>query len=200
MSETKWMFDNESLETTETIEAKSMKIKTKRKMQMALEEENAKKCFPSLPECGESYHIVSNGGFGVFTFVPLITQYLPQSHCDHIYISTWVLNRGNIIGLFDMFDAGQIGQISILSSRFVKRRDSAIFALLIEGIQDRNQRFKAFRNHAKVALMHHKDDYITLETSANFTDNPRVENFTITNDKKLWEFHRKWMEEMLNGN
>ena len=200
MSDLDWIFNDDELETSETIEPKVIRRDAKRKMKLALQEENAEQCLPELPQPGESFHIISNGGFGLFSFVPLITKFLPHSYCNHVYVSTWVLNRSNVIGLFELFDTGKIGNISVLSSRFVKRRDNAVFALLIEGMLSRNQRFRAFRNHAKVSLMHHEDQYIVIETSANFTDNPRVENFTITNDKKLWEFHRNWMELMLNVN
>ena len=40
-------------------------------------------------------------------------------------------------------------------------------------------------------------DYIVMEGSANWTANPRLEQFTVTNSRPLYDFHREWMEEML---
>jgi len=38
-----------------------------------------------------------------------------------------------------------------------------------------------------------------MEGSANFTSNPRLENYIIVNDRALWDFHREWMEGVFNG-
>lgn len=37
---------------------------------------------------------------------------------------------------------------------------------------------------------------ICVEGSANFTANPRIEQFTISNDTALANFHKKWIENI----
>jgi hypothetical protein len=51
-------------------------------------------------------------------------------------------------------------------------------------------------NHAKLEILCNKTgyNYITIEESANITANPRIEQSVITNCRKLYEYHREWME------
>ena len=61
------------------------------------------------------------------------------------------------------------------------------------GLEDRAQRFKACENHAKVVLLQAGEDWLVFEGSANFTANPRIEQFVLNNDRELFEFHKTWM-------
>jgi hypothetical protein len=90
---------------------------------------------------------------------------------------------------------------NVLTGTYFKRRETAVYAFLLEGIRARGGRFRAFQNHAKVQLIANpdRDAWYTVEGSANLTSNPRLEQYVITNDRPLWEFHRRWMEEMLTA-
>jgi hypothetical protein len=39
-------------------------------------------------------------------------------------------------------------------------------------------------------------DYITVSGSGNWSENPRIENYCITNDQVKFEFHKSWMLEV----
>ena len=150
-----------------------------------------------IPEPGETFHVVSNGTFDHFSFVPRISELMGT--VDAFYGSTWTMNRENALGLLDLYDKGRLKAVAILTGLYFKRRETAIYATVLEGLQERGQRYTAFKNHAKVSLFagFEADTYITVEGSANYTANPRLENFTVTNDRPLFEMHQTWMEEML---
>jgi hypothetical protein len=194
-----WVWSDDEIEIFRQVEQKSIRRQYKIKMKSALKRESLSDIFQELPDNGESLHLISNGHFDYFTFVPLILDMLPQKYCVHFYGSTWTMSRQNVLDLFDYFDNAKVGQISIFTGLYFKRRESAVYATLLEGIQSRKQRYIAFKNHAKIMLFNHQDTYLTVEGSANFTANPRLEQTTITNDKALWQFHVDWMEEILNG-
>ena len=40
---------------------------------------------------------------------------------------------------------------------------------------------------------------ITVESSANFTENGNIENFVYTNDRGLFEFYKGWCSELLDA-
>lgn len=40
---------------------------------------------------------------------------------------------------------------------------------------------------------------VTVEGSANLTSHPRLEQHIVTNDRGLYDFHRTWMEEILQA-
>lgn len=39
-----------------------------------------------------------------------------------------------------------------------------------------------------------------IEGSANFTANPRIEQFIISKSKELFDFHKDWMNEVIRKN
>lgn len=195
-----WIFDDDNpIETSETITTRMKRAELKRRTVQALKQETAKEFLSDLPHEGESLHIVSNGSFDYFTFVPLIVDLLPQSYSAHFYGSTWTMNRNNVLEIFELFDTGKLGTLNILTGLYFKRRESSVYATLFNGLETRKQRYRALENHAKIMLFNHQDIYIVVEGSANFTANPRIEQTTIIHDKALWDFHREWMEDILNA-
>lgn len=46
-------------------------------------------------------------------------------------------------------------------------------------------------------LIENGKDYIVIQGSANFTSNPRIEQFSINNNKILFDFHKNWMDEII---
>jgi DNA modification methylase len=117
---------------------------------------------------------------------------------EEFYGSTWTMNRVNVLEMVEMLDSGKIKKLSILTGTYFKQRESSVYAQLLTALKRRGMRYVAFINHTKIALIKQGNDYIVFEGSANFTANPRLENFIIANSRELYEFHRGWMEEMLN--
>lgn len=194
-----WIFDDDNIsQTNTTISSRMERAVLKRTRIQALQHKSASSFLKTLPKSGESYHIISNGNFDYFTFVPIVINLLGNYSAEY-YGSTWTMNRGNVIDLLELFDSGKLGSINILTGLYFKQRESAVYATLYNGIQERKQRYKALKNHAKIMLMRHHGNYIVMEGSANFTANPRIEQTTIINDEELYNFHKDWMLEVFNG-
>lgn len=190
-----WLFDEKPLETAETIEPRQLKLSGRRRNLAAIKQERLED-FLVLPEPGESIHIVSNGRFDYWNFCPVILSKTAKP-ARSFYGSTWTMNRANVLDLLGLYDAGKITAVSILTGTYFKRRESSVCNTLVEGLLSRGQRYRAFQNHAKVMLLEMPPDYFSIEGSANFTANPRLEQTVISNERSLWEFHRAWFEEML---
>ena len=122
---------------------------------------------------------------------------LDDTGLDDLYASTWTMNRDNVVELLDLMDKGKISNVTVLTGIYFKRRETAIYARLLEGIQKRGHRFKALKNHAKITLLANEasGDFVCVQGSANWTANPRVEQYVMTNDREIFEFHREWMED-----
>lgn len=168
----------------------------KRELRRALGRETVAEILPELPGEGESIHVVGNGRFDYWLLVPHLLQLLGPPAAAHL--STWVLNRENALELLALLDAGDLASVVMLTGLYFKRRETSVYATLVEGLQERGQRFLAFENHAKVVVLTRPDgDAVVVEGSANFTANPRVEQYVITRDRALARFHVEWMEGML---
>lgn len=185
------------IERSEGIDARTLKSEHKRTYKKAMRKEKAAEILTELPSPGESLHIVSNGKFDYWDFVPLICELL-KAPVDQAYLSTWTLNRECCKQTMELLDSGKIQNVGFLTGLYFKQRESSVYATLVNGLHARGQKFRALENHSKIALLRSGETYIVMEGSANFTGNPRIEQNTITQDRQLWEFHAEWFEEILN--
>ncbi len=192
--------DAPRLETTATLDGPRLLLRrpARRRNLSALRQEALEDFYRQLPATGESLHVVSNGRFDYFHFLPVTLRLLGRPAAE-VYGSTWTMSRPNVLELFALLDAGKIGTAAIVTGTYFKRRETAVANALIEGLAARGLRYRAFQNHAKVLLLGAAPDWIVVEGSANFTANPRLEQTVITNDAELYGFHRAWLEEMLGA-
>ncbi|GHU69976.1 hypothetical protein FACS1894184_14800 [Clostridia bacterium] len=149
-----------------------------------------------MPAQGEAVHVISGGVFDYWDIIPwIINNYGAASE---LLASTWTMNRECVLSLLNLYDSGKIRSMGIVSGDYFKNRETAVFATLYEGMQQRNQPFACFNNHAKVLLIHIPDVcWFVAEGSANFNANPRLEQFQLMNDKELYNFHKQWIMEAL---
>jgi len=169
-------------------------LKAKKKNEVKLE--HLHQLLPNIPDVNCSYHIISSGNFVFWTYVPHLIKL--AGRFDEFYCSTWTMNRPIAHEMLELYDAGKFGKISLLTGRYFKQRETAVYAYILDGLLTRGQRYVAFKNHTKLILLGNKDCKLVIEGSANLTANPRAEQFILTNHKGLYDFNRDWMEDMFN--
>ncbi|HPP52898.1 MAG TPA: phosphoribosyltransferase [Thermoguttaceae bacterium] len=178
--------------------ARVLRKKYRLRFAKMLKEETLAEAVTDPPKPGESIHAVSNGKYDFATWIPQIIDWIDQADC--LYCSTWTLSRANADDIFSLHDDGKIasGQLHFLTGLYFKRRETATYNYLLDGLLKRGGRYKAFENHCKVLLIANaaRNAWITVEGSANLNANPRFEQYAIVNDRALFEFHRGWMEEV----
>lgn len=191
--------DDREVETTRSITPRIARADLKRQAITMMKREHLRDVLKAKPAPGTAYHLISNGKYDFWTWIPVLIEMM--GHADAFYGSTWTLNRQACTELLDLFDQAKIRKISMLTGLYFKRRETAVYAKLMTGLTDRRQRYICLENHAKVTLLanHQTGDYLTVEGSANYTANPRIEQYVICNDRTIYDFHRAWMEEVLTA-
>lgn len=173
----------------------------KRRQLRMLQAEHLRESMPTPPEPGESVHIVSNAKHDFATWIPVMIDW--AGAVDFLYVSTWTLSRENAQEIFAIHDDEKIsrGQLHFVTGLYFKRRETATYNMLLQGLTQRGGRFRAFENHCKVLLMASAERgmFITVEGSANLNANPRFEQYVVTNDAGLLDFHREWMDEVFRS-
>ena len=171
----------------------------KRRMERIGQREALSAVVPTCPAEGESIHVVSNAKFDFATWIPVMLNWIGKA--ETLWVSTWTASRSNVVELMAEWDSGRIGTVNFLSGLYFKRRETAVYSYLLEGIRQRGGRFRCSENHAKVLLLDNPATgiYLVVEGSANLTSNPRTEQYTLTHDQGLHTFHREWMNEVLSA-
>jgi hypothetical protein len=106
----------------------------------------------------------------------------------------------NATQLIKYYDKGFIKSISILTGDFIRRNGRGVYTLLSAELLKRKQNFVSFNNHSKILCMCNakRNDYFTVEGSSNWTSNPRVEQYVITNNKEVFDFHKSWIDSLFS--
>lgn len=178
------------------ITSRVVKISAKIKFENKMKRENVEKLITELPLIDESLHIISNGSFDYFTLIPRIID-LSQSCVDNFYFSTWTMSRENAIQIIDLFDRSLFKNINALTGEYFRTRESKVYSFFQSQLIERKQVIVSNKNHSKVTLMKIGENYFVIEGSANFTANPRIEQFILSNSKELFEFHKEWMDKII---
>jgi hypothetical protein len=163
-----------------------------------IRDKKIKQVIDELPKKNEYIHIVSNGSFDYFKIIPRIIE-LSKKQFD-LYASTWTMNYENAEELIKLIESGVIKSCIMITGKYMESREPLVFETLKQGLYDNNCKLYAFKNHCKIIGMQSGQDYYVIEMSANFTSNTRTEQLTFTNNKKLYDFHLKWIREVSDDN
>ena len=171
----------------------------KRKYIHALEISNAAKHLESLPGERESYHCVMRGNYHGFDLVPAVLKLAAPGRIKMLSIATLGFNKQNAHELIDLLDSGDIENCSFICSTYYRANEEDVFGWLFDELKKRDCPMVAMRSHAKILLFELTDGRcFTVESSANLRSCRNIEQFVLTNDRELLEFHRHWMELMLS--
>ncbi len=181
------------------ITSRKIKIRSKIKFENKLKRESVNNLVDELPLESESLHIISNGSFDYFTLVPAVIE-MTGSQIEEFYFSTWTMSHNNVIQILDLYDRNYIKNINALTGEYFKTRESTVYNILNLGCEERGQRVVASKNHSKITLLKTEKDFYVIEGSANFTANPRIEQFTLINSEGLFNFHKEWMDSIFIKN
>lgn len=154
--------------------------------------------FSGLPKPGESYEIVTNGQSNAGGFYETIRDIWGK--VEYLTIATWIVNKDYIDMLFRDLDSGTLQEMTFLisnrMSQLGKGHGPNFNVLKTQAMAHPRCNFRVANSHAKVFSMTNGNDYITVSGSGNWSENPRIENYCITNDKVKFDFHKAWMLEI----
>jgi hypothetical protein len=153
-----------------------------------------------LPAAGESLHGVISGKYALWELVPALLERTGQS-IDQLHIATLSFNKQNASDVLSLIDDGHIKTVSLLISYYFKSTSRPIYDLLIPQLRERGFPVLAMRTHCKLFLVRMTDgSRYVVESSANMRSSVNIEQFVLTRDDGLYEFHRQWIDdELMNG-
>ena len=121
-----------------------LRRKPRRKNRAFLKQEAVREYLKELPQPGETWHVVSDGQYDYWTLVPVVLELLREPALE-FYGSTWTMNRINVLEILQLFDTGRIQKVAMLTGTYFKRRETQVYATLLEGLLSRKQGTWHFR-------------------------------------------------------
>lgn len=211
MSDLGWMLEDQAnLETTKTLHRPVIhaRLESKRQFINGLKREALTALIPELPPPGTDLYVIGNGAgaekrwrpggtdqeaFDFGTFIPHLVGLMGGHGCV-AYISTWTMNRNHALNMIDMLEDGRLSRLTVFTDPYFKRREAAVAAELIQGLDrypGRGQ-FLAFKNHVKVIAVATADENMTCTVtgSANLSAQPRCEQYILTTAPDVYQFFK----------
>ncbi|MFZ4401479.1 MAG: hypothetical protein ACOYO1_15695 [Bacteroidales bacterium] len=141
---------------------------------------------------GKTIHFYS---WANFNLVKLILFVLKQTGPADILMTSYSFSQKSIESLNSYKKSGLIKNIQVLIDNRVRVMSPKPFQMLISSFD-----YRCTSVHAKVALIWNEKWNITIVTSQNATDNPKLERGIIFTDKSIFDFDFKTLtDEFLRG-
>ena len=141
---------------------------------------------------GKTTHYYS---YGNFNLVRLIAHLLKQTGPANIFMTSYSFSQSSIEQLLNYRQKGLIISFRVIVDNRVKTMSPIPFQMLSTAFD-----YRCSSIHAKVALIWNDSWNITIATSQNATDNPKMERGTIFTDIETFNFDKNALEnEFLRG-
>jgi len=144
-------------------------------------------------EQGKTTHYYS---YGNFNLVRLMLHVMKQTGPVHAFMTSYSFSQKSIEQIRNRLEAKDILSFRVIIDNRVRSLSPKPFQMLIESFD-----YRCSSIHAKVALLRNKTWNISIVTSQNATDNPKLERGTIFTDKTVFNFDLNALEnEYQRGN
>jgi len=151
-----------------------------------------------LPQPGDSLHGCTSGTFTGWSLAAATIDLLAEP-VEQMTIATLGFNRPNLEDLIEATDAGKVRHVLLVVSDYFRSSDRSIFADCRKQLEDRGHRVAVCRSHAKLMLLRTATRSIVIETSANLRSSMNWEQFTISDDAALLDFHVEWLSNLIDS-
>lgn len=183
----------------------------KREMVNGLKRQALTDLIPQLPPPDVDLYVIGNGAgaeirhginpqaFDFGSFLPVVVRMLGDQGCT-AHVSTWTMARSHSLTMLAMLDDGRLSTLTVATDPYFQRREAAICAELVEGLQKRGQRFLCWKNHVKAICISSPNGQTCVITgSANLSAQPRCEQYVLTTAPDVYHFFvSEFFEEMVN--
>lgn len=182
--------------STNKIEPQKIIQKNRRREAIAIRQDSISKFLEGVKiEEEEQLYLISVDSFGSVELLNYLCNMLTP---EEIIITTWSINE-DFIDLLKLILSRGI-KVKFNCDKSLRGRKSAYYAQVAQLAYTYKDLFKMKTHqllHAKVTTIKAKEGYYSIESSANYSRNTRIEQFSITNGKQRYEFNKRWIEYIM---
>jgi len=135
---------------------------------------------------GKTTHFYS---WGNFNLVRLIMYILKQTGPAHAFMTSYSFSQKSIEQLKNRLDKNELLSFRVIIDNRVKSMSPLPFQMLKSCFD-----YRCTSIHAKIALIWNENWHISIVTSQNATDNPKLERGTIFTDVSVFNFDLNTLE------
>lgn len=146
----------------------------------------------TLPAPGESLRLISYAG--QFSSCSVVLWIAAQTKIKNLHITTLRVGKKELLALCGLVDDGRLGNVRFILSGIAREntrggKDYGYTDFFEETCQEYGFLYSYEKNHSKVILLDTEAGKIVVETSSNFNENPKIEQFCITSSDEIYNFY-----------
>ena len=147
-----------------------------------------------LPKDGESLRAISYaGGFSSCSVVIWIAS---KAKIERMFVSTLRVGKKEIDAMKDLHESGKLDSASFVlcgiskENKSLKGKDYGYTEYFEEQCAECGFLWSYAKNHSKIILLDTSEGKFVIETSSNFNENPKIEQFCITKSDLIYNFYK----------
>lgn len=147
-----------------------------------------------LPQEGESLRAISYaGGFSSCSVVLWIAN---KAKIKQMFASTLRVGKKEIDAMQDLYEEGRLKHAKFVlcgiskENKSLKGKDYGYTEYFEEQCAECGFLWSYAKNHSKIILLDTSKGKFVIETSSNFNENPKVEQFCITKSDLIYGFYK----------
>lgn len=156
----------------------------------------ARRLLEPLPLPGETVHAILGGEFVLAATIPAVLDAIgPCAVC----VSSLGTNQQTAAMLAELLRTGTLTGLDMVLSHYFSKADRETCELVCQTIRQAGGTIAVTRSHTKLALFEprHRQDRYCFEGSGNLRSSQNAEQLCISNDAALFEFYRRWFNDIL---
>jgi len=123
---------------------------------------------------------------GQFSFIDIMEHCLAFTGPAHCVVATWTAAGASIKKAARFARDGRVLSCRWLVDRSFRVRQPELCGMLVDAFGD--ECIRTASSHAKFMLIHNELWNLAIRTSMNLNQNPRIEDFEISDDRSLCKF------------
>ena len=152
-----------------------------------------------LPQENEVFKMISPAGG--WSSCSLVMWIATQCTIDNMLVTTLRVGQKELDAIAALKKKGKIKNIEFLLSGLAKenkiREKDYGYSQNFEKICEREGiKYRYVKNHSKVILLDTDKGKFVIETSSNFNENPKIEQFSFEKSEELHDFYKRIFEEL----
>lgn len=140
---------------------------------------------------GEAIHIPSLSSWSMHELIEYILQ---QTGPAEVWLTSWSIKQKAVQLILELLQQGHITALSCVFDGRVKTMCPDAWRLADYNMS----RVFLTKIHAKVVVIQNDTWGVSIVSTANLTRNPRIECYVITADMGLSDYHKAWINDVIN--
>ncbi|WP_277200657.1 hypothetical protein [Victivallis vadensis] len=141
---------------------------------------------------GQTTHFITKGSWALHD---LLKYVLSQTGPAQVKGFTWSISMPAATMLLKLLESGRIEKMWLITDGLMTKWSAAALAVL----NPHCEKIALTGNHSKGFIVSNAEWKISVISSANFSNNPRIEGGSISTNPDVYRMHEEWIDRILEN-